>query len=305
MAKERVQKLLAAAGIGSRRACEALIEAGRVKVNGQVVHRGDKADPEKDTIVLDGKVIRLPKQKIYIALNKPKGYLSDIDETHPKPTVFDLVDIPEPLFSVGRLDLDSEGLILLTNDGELANRLTHPRYRHEKEYEVFVIKQPDEERRSAHHQRPHEHRVGDGDKHGKSDGGSHAVVFPCPVIIPQNRLCAVGQSLQREHHHRAHGIDDGHDADVEIADRRGGAGRLRAEILAPHPPGRKAAQPFGQQAQWAKPPAVCRVPGLAADEQGCGQGQQTQQQPTGQSRLDRRTGKAQQQGYAKGQAKHA
>jgi len=145
MAKERVQKLLAAAGIGSRRACEALIEAGRVKVNGQVIHLGDKADPDKDTIMVDGKVIRLPKQKIYIALNKPKGYLSDIDENHPKPTVFDLVDIPEPLFSVGRLDLDSEGLILLTNDGELANRLTHPRYRHEKEYEVFVIKQPDEE----------------------------------------------------------------------------------------------------------------------------------------------------------------
>ena len=77
MAKERVQKLLAAAGIGSRRACEALIEAGRVKVNGQVIHLGDKADAEKDTIVVDGKVIRPPKQKIYIALNKPKGYLSD------------------------------------------------------------------------------------------------------------------------------------------------------------------------------------------------------------------------------------
>lgn len=145
MAEERVQKILAAAGLGSRRACETIIEAGRVKVNGQVIHLGDKADPEHDMIMVDGKIVHPPTQKIYIALNKPKGYLSDIDETHPKPTVFDLVDVEEPLFSVGRLDLESEGLVLLTNDGELANRLTHPRYRHEKEYEVFVIKHPDEE----------------------------------------------------------------------------------------------------------------------------------------------------------------
>jgi len=145
MAEERVQKILAAAGFGSRRACETLIQDGRVKVNGQIIHLGDKADPERDTIMLDGKIIKPSQKKIYIALNKPKGYLSDIDENHPKPTVFDLVDIKEPLFAVGRLDLESEGLVLLTNDGELANRLTHPRYRHEKEYEVFVIKRPDEE----------------------------------------------------------------------------------------------------------------------------------------------------------------
>jgi len=87
MAEERVQKILAAAGLGSRRACEALIEDGRVKVNGQVIHLGDKADPQHDTIMVDGKIVRPPKEKIYIALNKPKGYLSDIDETHPKPTV--------------------------------------------------------------------------------------------------------------------------------------------------------------------------------------------------------------------------
>ncbi|HRZ58783.1 MAG TPA: pseudouridine synthase, partial [Candidatus Paceibacterota bacterium] len=118
---------------------------GRVKVNGKVIHLGDKADTSKDTISVDGKLLRVSAERIYIALNKPKGYLSDIDENHPRPTVNDLIGISEPLFAVGRLDLDSEGLILMTNDGELANRLTHPRYHHEKEYEVMVIKTPDQE----------------------------------------------------------------------------------------------------------------------------------------------------------------
>ena len=145
MAQERVQKVLAGAGYGSRRACEKLIEAGRVKVNGKVIHLGDQADPAKDSISVDGKLIRKTIEKIYIALNKPKEYLSDIDLNHPRPTVNDLIGISEPLFAVGRLDLDSEGLILMTNDGKMANRLTHPRYEHEKEYEVFVITQPDQE----------------------------------------------------------------------------------------------------------------------------------------------------------------
>ncbi|MGB4596223.1 MAG: pseudouridine synthase [Anaerolineaceae bacterium] len=145
MAEERVQKILAAAGFGSRRFCETIIEAGRVKVNGKVIHLGDKADPESDAITLDGRMIRTSIKKIYIALNKPKGYLSDIDDAHPAPTVNDLIGLDEKLFSVGRLDMDSEGLILMTNDGEMGNRLTHPRYRHDKEYEVFVIKEPDTE----------------------------------------------------------------------------------------------------------------------------------------------------------------
>lgn len=145
MAEERVQKILAAAGFGSRRFCETMIEAGRVKVNGKVIHLGDKADAETDAITLDGRMIKTNIKKYYIALNKPKGYLSDIDEAHPAPTVNDLIGMDEKLFSVGRLDLDSEGLILMTNDGEMANRLTHPRYRHDKEYEVFVIKEPDSE----------------------------------------------------------------------------------------------------------------------------------------------------------------
>lgn len=145
MAVERVQKILAAAGYGSRRACEKLIEEGRVKVNGRVIGLGDQADAAKDSISVDGKMIRKAIEKIYIALNKPKGYLSDIDLNFPRPTVNDLIGLPEPLFAVGRLDLDSEGLILMTNDGKMANRLTHPRYEHEKEYEVFVIRVPDEE----------------------------------------------------------------------------------------------------------------------------------------------------------------
>ena len=145
MAEERVQKILAAAGLGSRRACELIIEAGRVRVNGKPIKLGDKADPTADTITVDGKRIAQAEAKVYVALNKPKGYLSDVDEQHPAPNVNELVDLPQQLYAVGRLDMDSEGLILMTNDGELANRLTHPRYRHEKEYEVFVITQPDEE----------------------------------------------------------------------------------------------------------------------------------------------------------------
>src|SRR5690606_28923680 len=145
MAEERVQKILAAAGYGSRRACEKLIEDGRVKVNGKLIHLGDQADAAADSITVDGKMIRKTIQKIYIALNKLKGYLSDIDLNHPRPSVNDLIGISEQLFAVCRLYLDSEGLILMTNDGKMANRLIHLRYEHEKEYEVFVITQPDEE----------------------------------------------------------------------------------------------------------------------------------------------------------------
>lgn len=145
MTEERVQKLLAAAGYGSRRSCEQIITDGRVRVNGRIIHIGDKADPSRDEIRVDNKPIAIMQKKIYIALNKPRGYLSDIDENHPKPSVHDILDLSEHLFSVGRLDLDSEGLILMTNDGELANRLSHPRYQHDKEYEVFVISEPDQE----------------------------------------------------------------------------------------------------------------------------------------------------------------
>jgi 23S rRNA pseudouridine2605 synthase len=148
--EERLQKILSRTGYGSRRSCEELILAGRVEVNGVIARIGCKVDQAKDKIAVDGNP--LPKQeaaKVYIALNKPREVLSDVDPNDTRKTVRDLVNVPGHLFAVGRLDYDSEGLILLTNDGELANRLTHPRYGHEKEYRVLVAVRPDEEQLSA------------------------------------------------------------------------------------------------------------------------------------------------------------
>lgn len=147
--EERLQKILARAGFGSRRACEELIRMGRVTVNGQVATLGSKADPQRDRILVDGQPISASQPRVYIALHKPRGVLSTVSTTDPRPTVIDLVDYPGRLFPVGRLDVDSEGLILLTNDGELANRLTHPRYGHEKEYRVLVARRPDEKQLEA------------------------------------------------------------------------------------------------------------------------------------------------------------
>jgi 23S rRNA pseudouridine2605 synthase len=147
--EERLQKILAQAGFGSRRSCETLIVAKRVRVNGSIAELGSKADAQKDTISVDGQNIPKPAGHVYIALNKPREVLSDTDVADPRTTVFDLVKQPGHLFAVGRLDYDSEGLILLTNDGELANRLTHPRYGHEKEYRVLLAAKPDEEQISA------------------------------------------------------------------------------------------------------------------------------------------------------------
>jgi 23S rRNA pseudouridine2605 synthase len=150
MAEERLQKILAKAGYGSRRSCEELILAGRVRLNNQVALIGSKADVEKDTIQVDGQ--KIPKQPpmVYIALNKPAGVISDV-ETHndPRSTVRDLVPVAGHLFSVGRLDYESEGLIFLTNDGEMANQLTHPRYGHEKEYRVLVAVRPEDQQLNA------------------------------------------------------------------------------------------------------------------------------------------------------------
>lgn len=146
MPAERLQKILAQAGLGSRRACEQIIEAGRVHVNGQRAQLGQKADAAKDKIEVDGKPIATNLQFTYIALHKPRYVLSTV-ETEPgdtRRTVRDLIDLPERLYPVGRLDFDSEGLILMTNDGDLANRLTHPRYGHEKEYRVLLARRPDE-----------------------------------------------------------------------------------------------------------------------------------------------------------------
>jgi 23S rRNA pseudouridine2605 synthase len=147
--EERLQKLMAQSGLGSRRACEELIAAGRVRVNGAIAVLGTKADPLHDRIVVDGQPLKASPNPVYIMLNKPRGVLSTVSAPDPRPTVRELVPVPGSIFPVGRLDVDSEGLILLTNDGDLANQLTHPRYGHEKEYKVLVAARPDIERLEA------------------------------------------------------------------------------------------------------------------------------------------------------------
>ena len=142
--EERLQKIISRAGFGSRRACETIISAGRVTVNGKIAGLGDKADPKVDLIKVDGAALPPAEKRVDIALHKPRNVLSAAQspDRHRK-TVVDLVEIPEQVYPVGRLDADSEGLILLTNDGELAHRLSHPRFGHEKEYRVLVARQPD------------------------------------------------------------------------------------------------------------------------------------------------------------------
>jgi 23S rRNA pseudouridine2605 synthase len=140
---ERLQKVLAHAGVASRRACEELIVAGRVRVNGQTVTElGTRVDPIKDVIEVDGRRLRTRVEPVYLLLHKPAGYLSTAHDPEGRPTVLDLAPRDTRLYPVGRLDVDSEGLLLLTNDGELANRLTHPRYEQDKEYSVLVAGQP-------------------------------------------------------------------------------------------------------------------------------------------------------------------
>lgn len=145
MREERLHKVLAAAGVASRRASEQLIVAGRVKVNGQTVTElGAKVDPTNVQIQVDGQPVHLPKSHHYIKLHKPRGVLSDVGgDTGERTTVVDLLPPDSPrLFPVGRLDVHSEGLILLTDDGELAHKLTHPRYEHTKTYYVLVEERP-------------------------------------------------------------------------------------------------------------------------------------------------------------------
>jgi len=137
---ERIQKIMAAAGVASRRKCEFLIEQGRVKVNGVVAKLGQKADAEKDSILVDSKRLEL-EQKAYILLNKPKGYVTTVSEQWGMPTALELVKVKQRVFPVGRLDIDAEGLVFLTNDGELANRIAHPRYETKKTYAAKLSRQ--------------------------------------------------------------------------------------------------------------------------------------------------------------------
>jgi len=145
----RLQKILAQAGYGSRRKCEELINQERVQVNWETAQLGQKADPERDQITVDQIPIQEPESKTYILLHKPRGVLSTVSSPDRRPTVRSLVDLPGRLYPVGRLDLHSEGLILLTNDGRLTYQLTHPSFDHEKEYRVLVTPKPREEQLNA------------------------------------------------------------------------------------------------------------------------------------------------------------
>ena len=138
MAKERLQKVMAAAGVASRRQCEELILEGIVKVNGRIVDQLPAfVDPENDTIVVDNQRLKPPRH-VYFLLNKPKGVICTNSDPQGRRRAIDLIDTPERVFCIGRLDADTSGLILLTNDSELANRLTHPRYKVRKMYHAKV-----------------------------------------------------------------------------------------------------------------------------------------------------------------------
>jgi len=136
----RLQKFLSAAGVCSRRKGEEYIKEGRVTVNSQlVVELGTKVDPDTDLVLVDGNPVQFSQPLIYIALNKPKDYVTSC--SHPgEKIVLDLVDIPRRVYPIGRLDKDSTGLLLLTNDGRLHHQLSHPSFDHEKEYDVTVTK---------------------------------------------------------------------------------------------------------------------------------------------------------------------
>ena len=141
----RLQKIISAAGVASRRAAEKLIEEGRVQVNGRTVTElGTKADPDTDDIRVDERRVKQPQRQRYLLLNKPRGYVTTRSDPEHRPTVLDLLKgVREYVYPVGRLDFDSEGLLLLTNDGDLAATLMHPRHEVERVYEAQVLGVPD------------------------------------------------------------------------------------------------------------------------------------------------------------------
>ena len=135
---QRLQKILSERGVASRRASEALISAGRITVNGRVTVLGDSADPETDEILLDGQPLPNRQKTVYIMLNKPRGFVTTLSDEKGRKTVTELVDCGLRVYPVGRLDMDSEGLLLLTSDGEFANAMMHPKHEVNKTYEVWV-----------------------------------------------------------------------------------------------------------------------------------------------------------------------
>ena len=140
MEQERLQKYLASAGVASRRASETLIKEGRVSVNGKIVTElGTKVTPGVDKVLVDGKPVQQEEELVYILMNKPAGYVTTVKDTHDRMTVMDLLtDVPYRVFPVGRLDFETEGLLLFTNDGEFAYRMTHPKFKMVKTYVATV-----------------------------------------------------------------------------------------------------------------------------------------------------------------------
>lgn len=137
--KERLQKILSSRGVASRRKAEELIQAGKVQVNGAVACLGDSADPEEDVILFDGKPLPQKSEFVYLMLNKPRGFVTTLSDEKGRANVSQLVaDCPVRVYPVGRLDMDSEGLLLFTNDGDFANQMMHPKHEVEKTYDTWV-----------------------------------------------------------------------------------------------------------------------------------------------------------------------
>ncbi|WP_297423703.1 pseudouridine synthase [Clostridium sp.] len=138
--EERLQKYMASCGVASRRKCEEIIQQGKVRVNGKIVNEvGIKIDPSKDIVEVNGVIIKKEENKLYIMLNKPEGYISSVKDEKGRPTILDIVKTSERIYPIGRLDYDSSGLILLTNDGEIYNKIIHPRVELVKKY-IAVVK---------------------------------------------------------------------------------------------------------------------------------------------------------------------
>ncbi|MEE1198197.1 MAG: pseudouridine synthase [Acutalibacteraceae bacterium] len=144
--KIRLQKHLSACGVASRRKAEELISMGKVKVNGHVAHIGDLVDPKRDKVTVSGKPVIATNEKVYIMLHKPRGFVTTMSDEKERKCVADLIkDVPQKVFPVGRLDKNSEGLLLMTNDGDFANKLTHPSSHVNKTYRVTVAGNVDDE----------------------------------------------------------------------------------------------------------------------------------------------------------------
>ncbi|MDY3827714.1 MAG: pseudouridine synthase [Clostridium sp.] len=137
--EERLQKYMASCGVASRRKCEEIILSGRVKVNGIIIKElGSKVDLEKDIVEVDGSVIKKEERKVYYMLNKPEGYITSVKDEKNRKTVLDIIKTEERIYPIGRLDYDSSGLIILTNDGDIYNKIIHPRVEIIKQYRVVV-----------------------------------------------------------------------------------------------------------------------------------------------------------------------